>query len=121
MNPLTVYLRVVGSLMNHSNVCYENLFGLGAVGLAVEAGEVLQHHRNVQFHDEALDRDAAILELGDAFWYLTAAAVGLGVTLEEVAARNVHKLVNRRVERSKHVPCYASEFVSLFHPDGSLK
>jgi NTP pyrophosphatase (non-canonical NTP hydrolase) len=39
-----------------------------------------------------LDRDAVTLELGDALWCLAITADTLGVSLADVARRNVEKL-----------------------------
>jgi NTP pyrophosphatase (non-canonical NTP hydrolase) len=64
-------------------------------GLAEEAGEVLSHVRKHLFQGRALDRDAVTLELGDALWCLAIAADTLGVSLTDVARRNVEKLRSR--------------------------
>jgi len=61
-------------------------------GLAEEAGEVLSHVRKHLFQGRSLDRDAVTQELGDALWCLAIAADTLGVSLTDVARRNVEKL-----------------------------
>ena len=61
-------------------------------GLAEEAGEALSHVRKHLFQGRRLDRDALTLELGDALWCLAIAADTLGVSLEDVARRNIDKL-----------------------------
>ena len=66
-----------------------------SAGLAEEAGEVLAHVRKHVLQGRSLDRDAVTLELGDALWCLAIAADTLGVTLAEVAQRNVEKLRSR--------------------------
>ena len=66
-----------------------------SAGLAEEAGEVLAHVRKHLLQGRPLDRDALTLELGDALWCLAIAADTLGVTLAEVARRNVEKLRSR--------------------------
>jgi NTP pyrophosphatase (non-canonical NTP hydrolase) len=63
-----------------------------AAGLAEEAGEVLAHVRKHVMRGRPLDRDALALELGDALWCLAVAADTLGISLHEVARRNVEKL-----------------------------
>ena len=63
-----------------------------AAGLAEEAGEVLGHVRKHVMQDRALDRDAVIIELGDALWCIAIAAEALGVPLSEVARLNEAKL-----------------------------
>lgn len=79
----------------------------GALGLAGESGEVvdlLKKHCH-QGHD--LPKDRMIEEAGDVLWYIAELASGLGVTLEEIAQRNIDKLKARyphgfEVERSVH-------------------
>jgi NTP pyrophosphatase (non-canonical NTP hydrolase) len=66
-----------------------------SAGLAEEAGEVLSHIRKHLLQGRPLDRDAVTLELGDALWCLAIAADTLGVSLADVARRNVEKLRSR--------------------------
>lgn len=40
-------------------------------------------------------REGLIKELGDVLWYVNAAAMELGITLEDVAEQNVNKLIDR--------------------------
>jgi NTP pyrophosphatase (non-canonical NTP hydrolase) len=65
------------------------------MGLAGESGECIDYvKKNIfQFHD--IDHDKLIEELGDVLWYAAELAAGLGVTLEEVADRNIQKLMRR--------------------------
>jgi NTP pyrophosphatase (non-canonical NTP hydrolase) len=63
-----------------------------AAGLAEEAGEVLAHVRKHLLQGRQLDRDALALELGDALWCVAITADTLGISLQEVARRNVDKL-----------------------------
>ena len=63
-----------------------------SAGLAEEAGEVLAHVRKHVFQGRPLDREAVTLELGDALWCLAIAADTLGISLQDVARRNVEKL-----------------------------
>ena len=69
-----------------------------AAGLAEEAGEVLAHVRKHLFRGRPLDRNALTLELGDALWCLAIAADTLGISLHDVARRNVEKLRARYPE-----------------------
>ena len=66
-----------------------------SAGLAEEAGEVLAHVRKHLFQGRPLDREAVTLELGDALWCVAIAADTLGISLAEVARRNVQKLRSR--------------------------
>lgn len=63
-----------------------------SAGLAEEAGEVLSHVRKHVLQGRPLDRDAVTIELGDALWCLAITADTLGVSLDDVARRNVEKL-----------------------------
>jgi len=63
-----------------------------AAGLAEEAGEVLALVRKQRFQRRPFDRDELIDELGDALWCLASVATSLGVTLDDVADRNIAKL-----------------------------
>jgi len=44
------------------------------------------------------NRDHLIIELGDIMWYVAQACMALGVTLDDVVARNVQKLLKRYPE-----------------------
>lgn len=66
-----------------------------AAGLAEEAAEVLSHVRKHLFFDEPLNREAVREELGDALWCLAAVATRLGLSLGDVAARNLEKINDR--------------------------
>ena len=63
-----------------------------AAGLAEEAGEILARVRKHRFQQRPLDRDGLVTELGDALWCLAMVATSLGVTLDDVAGRNIAKL-----------------------------
>ena len=67
----------------------------GCMGLAGEAGEVIDVLKKHMFQGHSLDREKMIDECSDVMWYLAEIATGLGVTLEEVAQHNVDKLWKR--------------------------
>ena len=69
------------------------------LGLANEAGEVAGKIKKI-FRDKGGvisedDREALKYELGDVLWYLTQICNELNLSLEEVAAANIAKLVSR--------------------------
>jgi NTP pyrophosphatase (non-canonical NTP hydrolase) len=76
-----------------------------ALGLAGEAGEVADMMKKHLFHAHPLDEDALVKELGDCLWYVAGMATALGLSLDEIGARNIEKLRRRypdgfSVERS---------------------
>lgn len=72
-----------------------------ALGLAGEAGEVANLIKKFERHGKAFSADAVADELGDVLWYLAVAAKAAGLTLDEVAAKNVDKLRARYPEGFK--------------------
>ena len=77
-----------------SNIIYP------ALGLANEAGEVLGKIKKVlrdnngEFSQELNNGIAS--EIGDTLWYCAALARDLGVSLEEIAIKNITKLEDRQ-------------------------
>lgn len=67
-----------------------------ALGLG-EAGELQGKVKKIWRGDKTLDeaKDDLIDELGDVLWYVSSMARELGVTLEQVAMRNIEKLEDR--------------------------
>ena len=70
----------------------------GCMGLCGEAGECIDLLKKYFYQGHELDREKMIEELGDVLWYCAELAEGLGVTLGEVAQRNVEKLRRRYPE-----------------------
>jgi NTP pyrophosphatase (non-canonical NTP hydrolase) len=68
------------------------------LGLAGEAGEVADLVKKQRFHGHDIDSQKLIDELGDILWYVALAADSLGAPLEQVAERNVAKLLRRYPE-----------------------
>ena len=67
----------------------------GLMGLNGEAGECIDILKKHFFQGHELDKDKLIDELGDVLWYIAETCEGLGVTMEEVAIRNIGKLRKR--------------------------
>jgi NTP pyrophosphatase (non-canonical NTP hydrolase) len=75
-----------------------------ALGLASEAGEVCGKIKKV-LRDRGGDwaqapLDALQDELGDVLWYVAVLAADLGLSLDDIAARNLAKL-GSRIERGE--------------------
>lgn len=67
----------------------------GVMGLNGEAGECIDIIKKHFFQGHELNKDELIDELGDVLWYIAETCEGLGVTMEEVAIRNIGKLRKR--------------------------
>jgi len=71
-----------------------------AMGVAGEAGEVVEKWKKIVAYKEGKvsDEDLAELakELGDVVWYIAVLAHSLGLSFEDVMQRNVAKLKSRK-------------------------
>jgi NTP pyrophosphatase (non-canonical NTP hydrolase) len=82
----------------------DNNFIYPTLGLAGESGEVAEkikkviRDKNGIIDDET--REAIKKELGDVLWYVSQLATELGLSLDEVAGKNIEKLYDR-MERGK--------------------
>ena len=68
------------------------------VGLNAEAGEFLEIVKKMVFQGKPWNednREHLIIELGDIIWYATNACMALGISFEDVVARNVEKIEKR--------------------------
>ena len=68
------------------------------VGLNAEAGEFLEIVKKMVFQGKPWNednREHLIIELGDIIWYAANACMALGISFEDVVARNVEKLEKR--------------------------
>lgn len=66
-----------------------------AVGLAGEAGEIMEHIKKGIFHQHGLDREKVRKECGDLAWYLAGLCTTLGLDLGDVMQANIDKLRQR--------------------------
>ena len=81
--------RTAGSERNYEKR-EEALFGL-----AGEVGEMCDHYKKFKHQGHDLDYDHMAEEAGDVLWYLAEIADALGLTLEDIARRNIEKLRKR--------------------------
>jgi NTP pyrophosphatase (non-canonical NTP hydrolase) len=70
------------------------------LGLTNEAGEVAGKIKKIFRDKDGLigeaEREALKSELGDVLWYLAQVATELGLSLDEIAEHNIHKLLDRQ-------------------------
>jgi NTP pyrophosphatase (non-canonical NTP hydrolase) len=71
----------------------------GAIGLATEAGEMLDAVKRALFYGAELDRTNLVEELGDLEWYMAVIRDALGVSQEDVQRINIEKLRARYPEK----------------------
>lgn len=82
-------------LRNSPTVSDDDRLLLGALGLAGEAGEVIEHIKKYKFQGKHLDREEMIKELGDVRWYFECLMYAVGTTMVEVERMNIDKLRKR--------------------------
>lgn len=70
----------------------KDLLTNGVLGLAGESGECCDIIKKYKYQGHQLNKDDLIEELGDVLWYIAETCLGLDVTLEEVAIKNLDKL-----------------------------
>lgn len=73
----------------------KELFTLTALGIAGEAGEVVDIIKKVLYHAHELDTPALCNEVGDLLWYMTLLCETAGFTLNDAMQANVEKLRQR--------------------------
>ena len=66
-----------------------------SLGIAGEAGEIVDAVKKLWAYDKPLDVDNVVEEAGDLLFYLLALLDMVGVSLEEVVAGNTAKLAKR--------------------------
>lgn len=64
----------------------------GLLGLFGEGGECADILKKTLFQGHAFDKEHMAKELGDVLWYVAETASGLGMTMDEIAQKNIDKL-----------------------------
>ena len=96
MTTLTEYEDFVLSLASpNSTKDHHAKLVTAGLGLSGESGEFADHVKKEVFHNKPINKDVAIKELGDVFWYLAFASRAIGSNLQEVLEANVAKLSAR--------------------------
>jgi len=73
-------------------------FYYAALGLASESGEVAGKFKKYfrgDYNSIEDNKEKIVDELGDVLWYVTALAIELDTTLDDIKAKNQEKLLNR--------------------------
>jgi NTP pyrophosphatase (non-canonical NTP hydrolase) len=72
------------------------------LGLTGEAGEIANKVKKMQRDDLSMDDIRADIEseMGDVLWYLAALAEEFGLSLADVAEKNLTKLLKRRAQNA---------------------
>lgn len=73
----------------------KELLTLTALGIAGEAGEVVDIVKKVLYHSHELDISVLCKEIGDLLWYTVLLCDTVGLTLGDVMQTNVEKLRGR--------------------------
>jgi len=71
----------------------------GAVGIATEAGELLDALKKHIFYGKTLDEVNVKEEIGDLFWYIAVLCDSLDASFEEIWETNIAKLKARYGEK----------------------
>lgn len=76
------------------------------LGLVGESGEVAEKFKKIVRDKEGViseeDRQELVKELGDILWYVNAVATLLGSSLDEVATKNIEKVLSRKERGQTH-------------------
>ena len=76
------------------------------LGLTGEAGEVAEIIKRIMRDGEGLIdervKSELLKELGDVLWYLSQLATEFNISLDEIAAKNIEKLKNRKERGTLH-------------------
>lgn len=101
-NPLTLAEYQAAALRTaHDDQSTQEL-AIRALGLAGEAGEVVEIVKKYLGHGHEFDRDKLNKELGDVLWYVATLADACGLDLAEVAEKNIEKLRQRYPDGFTH-------------------
>lgn len=76
----------------------ERALNMAALGLAGEAGEVVDLIKKHIYHGHPMDLAKLVAELGDVLWYVATLATALDIKLSDVAEGNIEKLMARYPE-----------------------
>ena len=90
LNDYQLMARRTAGTKRKSDKMEEALYALSG-----EVGELCDHYKKYMHQGHDIDYDHMAEEAGDVLWYLAEIADALGLTLEEIARRNIDKLRDR--------------------------
>lgn len=90
---LNEYQRLARRTANH--LTPSSMIENGILGMCGESGECADILKKFYYQGHELDKEHLIEELGDVLWYVALMASGLQIDLDEVAQRNIDKLMKR--------------------------
>ena len=82
----------------NTNLTMEDQLVNYCLGVAGEAGEVADIIKKAIYHGHILSPEKIVEELGDVLFYVAAIASTLHINLDEIAEKNVEKLLRRYPE-----------------------
>jgi len=85
------------AVLDSEGASIERLLTAG-VGINAEGGEFLEIIKKMMFQGKPWNEDNKThlkIELGDIMWYVAQACIALDITMDEVVAINVNKLMKR--------------------------
>lgn len=85
---------------DNMNMPMNDLYLNACMGMVGESAETLEHMKKYLFQGHELNRDKLIEEAGDTLWYIAKLARVCGITLEELAERNIEKLEKDTLRRN---------------------
>ena len=91
INSADEYQRLTRRTMN-PGVSERDALAMTALGLAGEAGELVEIIKKDLFHGHELDREKIAKEAGDTAWYLARLADTCGIPLSTIFGKNIYKL-----------------------------
>lgn len=90
--------QVLASVTANKSLSSKERMTIACLGLAGEAGELVDMWKKVVGHGHEQDTDKLAKEAGDVLWYLAEICSALGVSLSAIAQNNIDKLKRRYPE-----------------------
>jgi NTP pyrophosphatase (non-canonical NTP hydrolase) len=89
------YQRATARTDYHPSLSPAGLRTMHVLGIAGEAGEIVDLHKKALYHQHSLPTSTVMDELGDLLWYIARLAADHNLTLSEIMQQNLLKLQAR--------------------------